>query len=149
MKPPVDAEDHHGGAFLVLARPPPQNGELVLYRVHSRQLEPPSILLMAPSSTRPTAETLDKIDHEYSLRSELDSMWCDVALRVPLRCSFSMMEGDYYGYDGPTSVGTTRSYTTNFCALHSRQSHISKCAASWQRGKYSMRSRAPYLQGRD
>jgi PAS domain S-box-containing protein len=32
-------------------------------------------LLLAPASTRPSPETLKKIDHEYSLRSELDSAW--------------------------------------------------------------------------
>ena len=52
-----------------------EDGEFILYRAHSKQLEPPSILLLTPSSTRPSPETLEKIDHEYSLRSELDSTW--------------------------------------------------------------------------
>ena len=38
-------------------------------------IEPPSVLLLAPASTRPSPETLKKIDHEYSLRNELDSAW--------------------------------------------------------------------------
>ena len=49
------------------------DGEFVLYRAHG--VEPPSVLLLAPSSTRPRPETLKKLDHEYSLRSELDSAW--------------------------------------------------------------------------
>src|SRR5713226_3424234 len=49
------------------------DGEFVLYRAHG--VEPPSVLLLAPSSTRPSPETLKKLDHEYSLRSELDSAW--------------------------------------------------------------------------
>src|SRR5882724_8910222 len=51
------------------------NGEFVLYRAHAKQIEPPSVLLLAPASTRPSPETLKKLDHEYSLRSELDSAW--------------------------------------------------------------------------
>ena len=51
------------------------DGELVLYRAHAKQMERPSVLLLAPASTRPSPETLKKIDHEYSLRSELDSAW--------------------------------------------------------------------------
>ena len=33
------------------------------------------MLLLAPSSVRPSPETLKKVDHEYSLRNELDSAW--------------------------------------------------------------------------
>src|SRR6266542_992690 len=51
------------------------DGEFILYRAHAKQVEPPSVLLLAPVSTRPGPETLRKIDHEYSLRSELDSAW--------------------------------------------------------------------------
>jgi hypothetical protein len=52
-----------------------EDGEFILYRAHSKQLEPPSILLLTPSSTRPSPETIEKINHEYSLRSELDKVW--------------------------------------------------------------------------
>ena len=48
------------------------DGEFILYRGHAKQLEPSSVLLLAPASTRPSPETLKKIDHEYSLRGELD-----------------------------------------------------------------------------
>ena len=50
--------------------------EFVLYR--GAQAEPPgspSVLLLAPASERPPQETLKKIEHEYSLRDELDSSW--------------------------------------------------------------------------
>ena len=50
--------------------------EFVLYRgVHSNHSVLPSILLLAPASMRPAPETLRKIEHEYSLRDELDAAW--------------------------------------------------------------------------
>ena len=50
--------------------------EFVLYRSeHSKQPGSPSVLLLIPASTRPALETLRKIEHEYSLRDELDSAW--------------------------------------------------------------------------
>src|SRR6266566_9992259 len=50
--------------------------EFVLYRSeHSNQPGSPSVLLLAPASTRPALETLRKLEHEYSLRDELDSAW--------------------------------------------------------------------------
>ena len=51
------------------------DGELILYRARPKQPERPSVLLLSPASARPSSETLKKIDHEYSLRSELDSAW--------------------------------------------------------------------------
>ena len=52
-----------------------EDGEFILYRAHATLTALPSILLLAPASTRPSPETLKKIDHEYSLRSELDPAW--------------------------------------------------------------------------
>ena len=49
------------------------DGEFILYGAHAKQIAPPSVLLLAPAATRPSPETLKKIDHEYSLRNELDS----------------------------------------------------------------------------
>jgi hypothetical protein len=50
--------------------------EFVLYRGrHSVQPGSPRVLLLAPTSTRPPLETLSKIEHEYSLRDELDPAW--------------------------------------------------------------------------
>lgn len=51
------------------------DGEFILYRAHAEQTELPPVLLLTPATTRPSPETLKKIDHEYSLRSELDSAW--------------------------------------------------------------------------
>ena len=51
------------------------DGEFILYRARGKQIEPSSVLLLAPASTRPGPETLKKLDHEFSLRSELDSAW--------------------------------------------------------------------------
>jgi serine/threonine protein kinase len=50
--------------------------EFVLYRGKpSYQSCSPSVLLLAPASIRPALETIRKIEHEYSLRDELDSAW--------------------------------------------------------------------------
>jgi serine/threonine protein kinase len=50
--------------------------EFVLYRGEpSNQPCSPSVLLLAPASMGPALETLRKIEHEYSLRDELDSAW--------------------------------------------------------------------------
>ena len=51
------------------------DGEFILYRARPKQIELPSVLLLAPAPARPSAETLKRIDHQYSLRSELDSAW--------------------------------------------------------------------------
>ncbi|MFL6314961.1 MAG: serine/threonine protein kinase [Terriglobales bacterium] len=51
------------------------DGEFILYRGRAKEMELPSVLLLAPTSNRPNPETLKKIDHEYSLRSELDPVW--------------------------------------------------------------------------
>ena len=50
--------------------------EFVLYRgEHSNQPGSPSVFLLAPASKQPALETIKKIEHEYSLRDELDSAW--------------------------------------------------------------------------
>jgi PAS domain S-box-containing protein len=50
--------------------------EFVLYRgVHPNHSGLPSILLLAPASMPPVLETSKKIEHEYSLKDELDSAW--------------------------------------------------------------------------
>src|SRR5262244_1107698 len=51
------------------------DGEFVLHRGRARQPGPPSVLLLSPASTRPSPETLKKIDHEYSLSNELEAAW--------------------------------------------------------------------------
>ena len=50
--------------------------EFVLYRAeHSTERGLPSVLVLAPASEHPSLATLKKIEHEYSLRHELDSAW--------------------------------------------------------------------------
>ncbi len=50
--------------------------EFVLYRAdHSSERGSPSVLVLAPASKHPPLATLKKIEHEYSLRHELDSAW--------------------------------------------------------------------------
>jgi len=57
-------------------KPLRRDEEFVLYRgTHSNNSGLPSILLLAPASMWPAPETLRKIEHEYSLRDELDSAW--------------------------------------------------------------------------
>ena len=51
------------------------DAEFILYRARANQIEPASVLLLTPASPRPSPETLRKIAHEYSLRSELDAAW--------------------------------------------------------------------------
>jgi serine/threonine protein kinase len=51
------------------------DGEFILYRAHAKQTELPSVLLLAPAATHPSPDALKRIDHEYSLRSELDPTW--------------------------------------------------------------------------
>ena len=53
-----------------------KDDEFVLYRgVHAKRRDVPSLLFLTPVSTRPTPETLEKIEHEYSLRDALNSAW--------------------------------------------------------------------------
>jgi PAS domain S-box-containing protein len=51
------------------------DGEFILYRARAKQTQLPSFLLLSPASTRPSLETFKKLDHQYSLRNELDSAW--------------------------------------------------------------------------
>src|SRR3954452_24022628 len=49
--------------------------EFALYRGRARQPETRSVLLLAPGSSRPARESLKKLEHQYSFRSELDAVW--------------------------------------------------------------------------
>src|ERR1700733_11772129 len=50
--------------------------EFVLYRgEHSNLPGSPSVLILAPASIQPALGSIRKIEHEYSLRDELDSSW--------------------------------------------------------------------------
>lgn len=53
-----------------------EDEEFILYRgQHSSRPGSASVLLLAPSSNKPSLETLKKLEHEYSLKNELDSAW--------------------------------------------------------------------------
>ena len=51
-----------------------EDEQLVLYRgEHPNRPGSASVLLLAPSSSKPSVETLKQLEHECSLRNELDS----------------------------------------------------------------------------
>jgi hypothetical protein len=52
-----------------------EDEEFILYRGRSTQAEASSVLLLAPALRHPALETLEKINHEYALRSELGKTW--------------------------------------------------------------------------
>lgn len=53
-----------------------EDEEFILYRgEHPSRPGSRSVLLLAPSSHKPSLETQKKLGYEYSLRSELDSAW--------------------------------------------------------------------------
>src|SRR5882672_946115 len=55
-----------------------KDGEFIVYRGHHRRQTdagPPSILVMTPVSERPALGSLRRMEHEYSLRAELDPGW--------------------------------------------------------------------------
>ncbi|MBV8967916.1 MAG: serine/threonine-protein kinase PknK, partial [Verrucomicrobia bacterium] len=52
----------------------PKGKEFNLYRGSSREINS-QILLLSPATEYPAAETLKRLEHEYSLREELDSAW--------------------------------------------------------------------------
>ena len=49
--------------------------EFTLYCGHVRGPERSSVHLLTPVSSRRARESLKKLEHEYSLRSELDGAW--------------------------------------------------------------------------
>src|SRR4029077_9422254 len=57
-------------------------GEFTLHRGHAKEPGLLSVLLLTPASTHPSPETLKKIDHEYSLRDELDPAWAARPLAI-------------------------------------------------------------------
>jgi len=74
-----------------------EDQEFILYRGHARRAAAASVLLLAPSSTHSAPESLQKIEHEYSFRSELDSTW---AVR-PIALSFGIAFAPYAGMAVP------------------------------------------------
>ena len=55
-----------------------QDGEFILYRgwcQRNVETNPPAILALSPLMKRPAPATIKKIEHEFSLKGELDSAW--------------------------------------------------------------------------
>jgi len=52
-----------------------EDEEFILHRGRPTQAEASSVLLLAPTLRRPALETLEKMNHEYALRSELNTTW--------------------------------------------------------------------------
>ena len=55
-----------------------QDGEFILYRglrYTKAETSPPSILVLSPAMERPAPATIKKIEHEFSLKDELDPAW--------------------------------------------------------------------------
>ena len=68
--------NHLGKLSEYVLEPLRKDEEFVLYRgQHRNQVDAPSVLLLAPASTRPAPESLKRMEHEYSLRAELDRSW--------------------------------------------------------------------------
>src|SRR5262245_59143832 len=59
-----------------------QDDRFTLYRGCSAGAEPTRILMLGPASAYPEPDTLRRIDHEYSLRDELDGSWAAQLLAV-------------------------------------------------------------------
>src|ERR1700721_116668 len=83
------------------------NGKFILYRAYPTQTELSSVLLLVPFATHPSPETLKKIDHEYSLRRELNSAWAVRPLALSERDGQATLVFEHPGgefRDGPASA---------------------------------------------
>ena len=55
-----------------------QDGEFILYRglrQTKAETSPPSILALSPLMERPAPATIKKMEHEFSLKDQLDPVW--------------------------------------------------------------------------
>jgi predicted ATPase/transcriptional regulator with GAF, ATPase, and Fis domain len=62
-----------------------KDDEFILYRGHARSqphVNQPSVLLLRPVSARPAPVSLQRLEHEYALRAELDPAWAVRSLAV-------------------------------------------------------------------
>jgi serine/threonine protein kinase len=57
----------------------------------SRDATPPSVLVLAPASSRPAPESLERIRHEYSIRAALDAAWAVRPLALSLHNGQTML----------------------------------------------------------
>lgn len=107
------------------------DGEFTLYRAHAQQIDLPFVLLPAPDSTRPSTETLEKIDHECPLRSEVnpDRELRPLALSgrgVPITQVLEdpggePLDGYLEAMDINQLFGLSVGFTTTLEALHERE----------------------------
>jgi hypothetical protein len=58
-----------------------ENEEYILYSGR-RDGELPGILALTPVSEHPTLQSLERLEHEFSLRDELDSAWAALPLAL-------------------------------------------------------------------
>ena len=106
-------------------------GEFTFYRAHAKEIEPPSVLLPAPDSTRPSTEILEKIDHECSLRSELNPDWAVRPLALSERgapitlvledSGGETLDGCWKRWRSSSFLGSAVGFTTTLEALHERE----------------------------
>jgi PAS domain S-box-containing protein len=59
-----------------------QDEEFILYR--GRRKDHESVLLLSPAAQRPTPESLNRLEHEYSLKEELDPNWAVRSIAIAL-----------------------------------------------------------------
>lgn len=93
-----------------------KDDEFILYRGQQRsQADAPSVLLLAPVSTRPAPESLKRMEHEYSLRTELDPAWAVRPLALSPHQGQTMLVLENPGGElfdqliqGPMEMGTAR-----------------------------------------
>src|ERR1700739_4158107 len=68
-----------------------EDEEFALCRGRKDQGEPATILSIAPVSEHPVPATLDRLEHQYSLRDELDSDWAARPLTLVRREGRTML----------------------------------------------------------
>src|SRR5262245_18909922 len=71
-----------------------QDGEFILYRGRrstKAETSPASILALSPVMERPAPATIKKIDHEFSLKDELNPAWAIRPIVLTQRQSRTML----------------------------------------------------------
>src|SRR5262245_30371122 len=81
-KPSFDSSRELVGYLMDLSQYPletlRQDGEFILYRClrhNEAETTSPSVLALSPVMERPAPETIKKIEHEFSLKDQLDPAW--------------------------------------------------------------------------
>jgi len=94
-----------------------EDEEFILSQGRPRRAEAPSVLLLAPTSTRPAPESLKKIEHEYSFRAELDAAWAVVPLALSQYGEQRVLVLENPGGELPIASFKGRWKCSCFCAL--------------------------------